>query len=103
MQWFCNGDMGRFHSDGCFEIIECKKDIVKFQHGQYVSLGNTLTILTKIFQLCKSSNIFLASTSQEIFFVQVEATLKMCHYLENIILHENPFHIYCVVFVIPSD
>ncbi|KAF3952176.1 hypothetical protein CMV_022247 [Castanea mollissima] len=33
------GDIGQFHADGCLEIIDRKKDIVKLQHGEYVSLG----------------------------------------------------------------
>lgn len=39
MHWFYTGDIGRFHPDGCLEIIDRKKDIVKLQHGEYVSLG----------------------------------------------------------------
>ncbi|MCI12641.1 long chain acyl-CoA synthetase 9 chloroplastic-like [Trifolium medium] len=41
MRWFYTGDIGRFHTDGCLEIIDRKKDIVKLQHGEYVSLGKT--------------------------------------------------------------
>jgi long-chain acyl-CoA synthetase len=39
MRWFYTGDIGCFHQDGCIEIIDRKKDIVKLQHGEYVSLG----------------------------------------------------------------
>lgn len=39
MRWFYTGDIGRFHPDGCLEIIDRKKDIVKLQHGEYLSLG----------------------------------------------------------------
>lgn len=39
MSWFYTGDIGQFHGDGCLEIIDRKKDIVKLQHGEYVSLG----------------------------------------------------------------
>lgn len=39
MSWFYTGDIGQFHADGCLEIIDRKKDIVKLQHGEYVSLG----------------------------------------------------------------
>lgn len=35
MQWFYNGDMGRFHSHGCLEIIDRKKEIIKLQYGEY--------------------------------------------------------------------
>lgn len=39
MRWFYSGDIGQFHEDGCLEIVDRKKDIVKLQHGEYVSLG----------------------------------------------------------------
>lgn len=39
MRWFYTGDVGQFHADGCLEIVDRKKDIVKLQHGEYVSLG----------------------------------------------------------------
>ena len=39
IRWFYTGDIGQFHPDGCVEIIDRKKDIVKLQHGEYVSLG----------------------------------------------------------------
>ncbi|KAI7746729.1 hypothetical protein M8C21_011534 [Ambrosia artemisiifolia] len=39
IRWFYSGDIGRFHPDGCLEIIDRKKDIVKLQHGEYISLG----------------------------------------------------------------
>lgn len=44
MRWFYTGDIGRFHPDGCLEIIDRKKDIVKLQHGEYISLGKVLLI-----------------------------------------------------------
>ncbi|XP_009363157.2 long chain acyl-CoA synthetase 9, chloroplastic [Pyrus x bretschneideri] len=72
MRWFYTGDIGRFHGDGCLEIIDRKKDIVKLQHGEYVSLG------------------------------KVEAALSVCPYVDNIMLHADPFHSYCVTLVVAS-
>lgn len=45
MHWFYTGDVGRFHPDGCLEIIDRKKDIVKLQHGEYISLGKVLNVI----------------------------------------------------------
>jgi long-chain acyl-CoA synthetase len=45
VRWFYTGDIGQFHEDGCVEIIDRKKDIVKLQHGEYVSLGKVLICL----------------------------------------------------------
>lgn len=72
MRWFYTGDIGMFHSDGCLEIIDRKKDIVKLQHGEYISLG------------------------------KVEAGLASSKYVENVMLHADPFHNYCVALVVPA-
>ncbi|GJN13692.1 hypothetical protein PR202_gb00424 [Eleusine coracana subsp. coracana] len=58
--------------DGCLEIIDRKKDIVKLQHGEYVSLG------------------------------KVEAALIASPYVDNIMIHADPFHSYCVALVVPA-
>ncbi|KAA8538475.1 hypothetical protein F0562_027979 [Nyssa sinensis] len=73
MRWFYTGDIGQFHADGCLEIIDRKKDIVKLQHGEYVSLG------------------------------KVEAALIVSPYVDNIMLHADPFHSYCVALVVASQ
>ncbi|OMO59501.1 AMP-dependent synthetase/ligase [Corchorus capsularis] len=73
MRWFYTGDIGQFHPDGCLEIIDRKKDIVKLQHGEYVSLG------------------------------KVEAALSVSPYVDNIMLHADPFHSYCVALVVASQ
>ncbi|BFG35134.1 hypothetical protein CerSpe_214080 [Prunus speciosa] len=72
MRLFYTGDIGQFHADGCLEIIDRNKDIVKLQHGEYVSLG------------------------------KVEAGLSVCPYPDNIMLHADPFHSYCVAIVVAS-
>ncbi|XP_024962069.1 long chain acyl-CoA synthetase 9, chloroplastic isoform X3 [Cynara cardunculus var. scolymus] len=73
LRWFNTGDVGRFHKDGCLEIIDRKKDIVKLQHGEYVSPG------------------------------KVEAVLSVSPYVDNIMLHANSFHSYCVALVVASQ
>ncbi|CAN6203988.1 unnamed protein product [Urochloa humidicola] len=72
MRWFYTGDIGQFHSDGCVEIIDRKKDIVKLQHGEYVSLG------------------------------KVESALTTSNYVDNIMVYADPFHNYCVALVVPA-
>ncbi|KAI6673466.1 hypothetical protein NL676_001372 [Syzygium grande] len=72
MRWFYTGDIGQFHPDGCLEIIDRKKDIVKLQHGEYISLG------------------------------KVEAALISSKYVDNIMVYADPFHNYCVALVVPA-
>lgn len=72
IRWFYTGDIGQFHGDGCLEIIDRKKDIVKLQHGEYVSLG------------------------------KVEATLLLSNYVDNVMVYADPFHNYCVALVVPT-
>ncbi|KAF2292466.1 hypothetical protein GH714_023110 [Hevea brasiliensis] len=72
MRWFYTGDIGRFHPDGCLEIVDRKKDIVKLQHGEYISLG------------------------------KVEAALMSSNYVDNIMVYADSFKNYCVALVVPS-
>lgn len=44
-RWFSTGDIGEFQKDGCLKIIDRKKDLVKLQTGEYVSLGKVETVL----------------------------------------------------------
>uniref|UniRef100_A0A7N6FBD5 long-chain-fatty-acid--CoA ligase n=1 Tax=Anabas testudineus TaxID=64144 RepID=A0A7N6FBD5_ANATE len=72
-RWFCTGDIGQFHEDGCLEIIDRKKDLVKLQAGEYVSLG------------------------------KVEAMLKNCPLVDNICAYANSDETYVIGFVVPNQ
>ncbi|XP_070685559.1 long-chain-fatty-acid--CoA ligase 3a isoform X2 [Pempheris klunzingeri] len=72
-RWFCTGDIGKFHEDGCLKIIDRKKDLVKLQAGEYVSLG------------------------------KVEAMLKNCPLVDNICAYANSDETYVIGFVVPNQ
>lgn len=72
-RWFCTGDVGEMHSDGCLEIIDRKKDLVKLQAGEYVSLG------------------------------KVESALKNCSLIDNICAYANSHQSYVISFVVPNQ
>ncbi|XP_028650241.1 long-chain-fatty-acid--CoA ligase 3a [Erpetoichthys calabaricus] len=72
-RWFCTGDIGEFHPDGCLKIIDRKKDLVKLQAGEYVSLG------------------------------KVEAVLKNCALIDNICAYANSDQSYVIGFVVPNQ
>ncbi|GLD52860.1 long-chain-fatty-acid--CoA ligase 3 [Lates japonicus] len=72
-RWFCTGDIGEFHEDGCLKIIDRKKDLVKLQAGEYVSLG------------------------------KVEAMLKNCPLVDNICAYANSEETYVIGFVVPNQ
>uniref|UniRef100_A0A6I8NDC5 long-chain-fatty-acid--CoA ligase n=1 Tax=Ornithorhynchus anatinus TaxID=9258 RepID=A0A6I8NDC5_ORNAN len=72
-RWLYTGDIGEFDPDGCLKIIDRKKDLVKLQAGEYVSLG------------------------------KVEAALKNLPLIDNICAYANSFHSYVIGFVVPNQ
>lgn len=72
-RWFRTGDIGQFYPDGTLKIIDRKKDLVKLQAGEYVSLG------------------------------KVEAEMKTCPIVENICVYGDPSKHYCVALVVPNQ
>nr|XP_050860088.1 fatty acid CoA ligase Acsl3 isoform X1 [Vespula vulgaris] len=71
-QWFRTGDIGEVHPDGSVEIIDRKKDLIKLQLGEYVSLG------------------------------KVETELKTCPVVENICVYGDGSKNYTVALVVPN-
>ncbi|XP_076436077.1 long-chain-fatty-acid--CoA ligase 4-like isoform X2 [Babylonia areolata] len=45
VRYFCSGDIGLVEPDGVLRIIDRKKDLVKLQMGEYVSLGKVETAI----------------------------------------------------------
>ncbi|KAK1163224.1 long-chain-fatty-acid--CoA ligase 4-like isoform X1 [Acipenser oxyrinchus oxyrinchus] len=72
-RWFCTGDIGEINPDGCLQIIDRKKDLVKLQAGEYVSLG------------------------------KVESALKNCSLIDNICAYANSEQNYVISFVVPNQ
>uniref|UniRef100_A0A8C5CNU0 long-chain-fatty-acid--CoA ligase n=2 Tax=Gadus morhua TaxID=8049 RepID=A0A8C5CNU0_GADMO len=72
-RWFCTGDVGEVHHDGSLKIIDRKKDLVKLQAGEYVSLG------------------------------KVEAVLKNCPLVDNICVYGNSEESYVIGFMVPNQ
>ncbi|XP_029703059.1 long-chain-fatty-acid--CoA ligase 4 isoform X1 [Takifugu rubripes] len=72
-RWFCTGDVGEIHPDGCLQIIDRKKDLVKLQAGEYVSLG------------------------------KVESVLKSSTLIDNICAYANSEQNYVISFVVPNQ
>lgn len=68
-RWFHSGDIAQWNDKGNLEIIDRKKDLVKLQHGEYLSLS------------------------------KIEATLVTCKYIENICIHGSLSSRYCVALV----
>ncbi|XP_027865508.1 long-chain-fatty-acid--CoA ligase 4 isoform X1 [Xiphophorus couchianus] len=72
-RWFCTGDIGEVYPDGCLMIVDRKKDLVKLQAGEYVSLG------------------------------KVESALKTCAFIDNICAYANSEQNYVIGFVVPNQ
>ncbi|GFR96409.1 long-chain-fatty-acid--CoA ligase 3 [Elysia marginata] len=73
VRYFCSGDIGQFEADGCLRIIDRKKDLVKLQHGEYVSLA------------------------------QVETVLKMCPLVEQICAVADSKQMFVVGLIVPNE
>ncbi|XP_068241482.1 long-chain-fatty-acid--CoA ligase 4-like [Palaemon carinicauda] len=59
VRWFLTGDIGEFDETGVLRVIDRKKDLVKLENGEYVSLGNIESRLkthTLIESLCVIAN-----------------------------------------------
>lgn len=39
IRWWRSGDIAEIYEDGTFRIVDRKKDLIKLQHGEYISLG----------------------------------------------------------------
>ncbi|XP_031345974.1 long-chain-fatty-acid--CoA ligase 4 isoform X2 [Photinus pyralis] len=72
-RWFKTGDIGEIHSDGVVKIIDRKKDLVKLQAGEYVSLG------------------------------KVETELKTCPIVDNVCIYGDSSKQYCVALIVPNQ
>jgi len=72
-RWFRTGDIGHMMPDGTIRIVDRKKDLVKLQGGEYVSLG------------------------------KVESLLKIHPAVENICVCADSTKNYCVALVVPGQ
>eukprot|EP00088_Acartia_fossae_P000522 TRINITY_DN10218_c0_g1_i10.p1 TRINITY_DN10218_c0_g1~~TRINITY_DN10218_c0_g1_i10.p1 ORF type:complete len:712 (-),score=107.37 TRINITY_DN10218_c0_g1_i10:1218-3353(-) len=70
-RWFRSGDVGEFDKEGNLKIIDRKKDLVKLQLGEYVSLG------------------------------KVESQLKTHPLVENICVYADSFQSHTVAIMVP--
>ncbi|CAG2178123.1 unnamed protein product, partial [Oppiella nova] len=73
VHWFHTGDIGEILSDGSVRIIDRKKDLVKLQFGEYISLG------------------------------KIEAELKSCPFVDNICCYGNSFQTYLIALIVPNE
>ena len=73
LRWFKTGDIGQLMPDGTLKIVDRKKDLVKLQMGEYVSLG------------------------------KVEAKLKVHPMVENVCVYADPTKSSTVALVVPDD
>ena len=72
VRFFRTGDIGQLRPDGSLRIIDRKKDLVKLQGGEYVSLG------------------------------KVEASLKIHPCVENLCVYADPRKLSTVAIVVPE-
>ena len=72
VRWFKTGDIGQIEATGQVKIIDRKKDLVKLQLGEYISLG------------------------------KVESELKTCPIVENVCVYGDSSQNYVVALIVPD-
>eukprot|EP00092_Neocalanus_flemingeri_P029144 GFUD01031632.1.p1 GENE.GFUD01031632.1~~GFUD01031632.1.p1 ORF type:complete len:730 (+),score=165.17 GFUD01031632.1:69-2258(+) len=96
-RWFKTGDIGHMMSDGTIKIIDRKKDLVKLQCGEYVSLGKVESLLkihTAVENICvcadstKDHSVALVVPGQE-YLDTLAAELKMEGLSRDALCHED--------------
>lgn len=73
IRWFHSGDIGELLPNGTVKIIDRKKDLVKLQYGEYVSLG------------------------------KVEVALKSSPLVDNACVHGNSLSTFTVALIQPNE
>jgi len=64
MTYFHTGDIGKMHPDGVMQIIDRKKDLIKLEGGEYVSLGKVEANLKQVKGIAACA-VFCQSTKKE--------------------------------------
>jgi len=72
-RYFASGDIGEIREDGSLLIIDRKKDLVKLQHGEYVSLA------------------------------KIETALLTCPLVDNICVYGDSLEAFTIALVVPNQ
>ncbi|KJH46142.1 hypothetical protein DICVIV_07790 [Dictyocaulus viviparus] len=72
-RYFCTGDIGEKRIDGSIIIVDRKKDLVKLQHGEYVSLA------------------------------KIECALLNCSIVDNVCVYANSLEKNTVALIVPNQ
>ncbi|CAI4229044.1 unnamed protein product [Auanema sp. JU1783] len=72
-RYFCTGDIGQKRDDGSILVIDRKKDLVKLQHGEYISLA------------------------------KVECALLNCPIVDNICVYGSGLESFTIALVVPNQ
>ena len=84
------GDIGRFNEDGTLSIIDRKKDLVKLQTGEYVSLGKVEMALNAC-PFVESVCVYGESSKMSTVCLVVPKHKQLLKLAEELFKPEQPF------------
>lgn len=106
-QFFKSGDIGELRADGSFRLIDRKKDLVKLQLGEYVSLGKVeaqMKTSPLVDNICVYADSFRKTLQSEL--LKLFQTTQTPHHQLGVGLVwwvKNPYNIELIVKVSKSD
>jgi len=89
IRWFKSGDVGQMMPDGSLKIIDRKKDLVKLQAGEYLSLGKVEGVL-KLHPMVDNVCVFAKSTESFAVAVIVPSKADLIEFCEEV-CHKTGF------------
>lgn len=89
-RWFCTGDIGEFHRDGCLKIIGKRSTKLVYERACLVQVFRRSQFsLSLFFLIDRKKDLVKLQAGEYVSLGKVEAALKNCSFIDNICAYAN--------------